>query len=215
LVEKTSQALSEVRVSVDKVSNVVAQISITSTSQERGIDEVSRTMSTMDTVAHQSASLIQSTAESTKEVMNKMHSLDDMVKQFQLSSDGKFISQNGRTLLADMKQAHLNWRIRMANVIMGNESIEDTSGIKNHQVCGLGKWRNGEGRQFEHLSEMRALDIAHEQFHTLVAEAVVLANGGDCKRANELMKQVEDLSATVVGHLDDLERAITREGLKR
>jgi methyl-accepting chemotaxis protein len=213
LVEKTSKALSEVRTSVDKVSDVVAQISITSTHQERGIDEVSRTMSTMDTVAHQSALLIQSTAESTKEVTNKMQSLDQLVRQFQLSNDGKQISTQGRSLLADMKQAHLNWRIRMANVIMGNEQIQDIGNIKNHQACGLGKWRHHEGKRFEHLPEMQALDAAHAQFHALVADAIALANTGDCRAANELMTQVESLSAQVVSHLEALERAITRDGL--
>jgi methyl-accepting chemotaxis protein len=211
LVEKTSQALSEVRSSVDKVSHVVDQISRSSVSQERGIDEVSRTMSTMDSVAHQSAILIQSTEASTKEMTQKMQGLDQLVKQFQLSNDGKQISHQGRTLLADMKQAHLNWRIRMANVIMGNENIDDIGSVKNHHACGLGKWRNGEGKQFEHLSEMRVLDEAHAQFHALVAEAVTLSNNGNCKSANELMAQVEELSAKVVGYLDNLEKAITRD----
>ena len=208
LVEKTSVALQSVRESVDEVTSVVARIATTSNDQARGIDEVAKTMVIMDGVSQQSAALVEETAAAATDVSSKMHALDHLVRQFQLSDDGKRAATYGRSILADMKQAHLNWRIRMSNVIMGDEKISDIATVRNHHVCGLGKWRDGEGRRFEHLPEMQVLDAAHERFHQLVARAVEVSNAGDFRAANAMMAEVEVLSSEVVGHLERLEASI-------
>jgi methyl-accepting chemotaxis protein len=212
LVKQTSSALIDIRDSVHEMSEVVFQISTASHEQEKGIDEINKAIGVMDGVAQQSAALVEETAASAVHVANQMGNLDTMVQLFQLSNDGKRIAQQGRTILADMKQAHLNWRIRMNNVIQGNEKIADVSTVKNHHLCGLGKWRDGEGRKFDYLPEMKALDAAHEAFHLLVAEAVETANRQDYDKANEMAKQINQQSQQVVGLLDDLERAMMKNG---
>jgi len=141
-------------------------------------------------------------------VADRIHGLDVLVQQFKLSEEGLKIKQRGRTLLADMKQAHLNWRIRMSNVVQGHEKIEDIATIRNHHVCGLGKWRDSDGKHYDHLPEMGALDRMHEQFHHCVAEAVEAHNTGDFDRANQLMLDVEMLSQQVVEQLEKIEAKI-------
>lgn len=212
LVEQTSGALVDIRDSVHEMSEVVYQITSASHEQEKGIDEVNKAIAVMDGVAQQSAALVEETAASAVHVASQMKNLNAMVQLFQLSDEGKRVSQQGRTLLADMKQAHLNWRIRMNNVIQGNEKIADTSTVKNHHLCALGKWRDSEGRKFDYLPEMQALDKAHEAFHLFVAEAVETANRKEYDKANAMMLTINEMSQKVVGLLEELERAMMRGG---
>jgi methyl-accepting chemotaxis protein len=212
LVQKTSLALNDIKASVDEMSESVSQIANASREQEKGIDEVNRAIAVMDNVAQQSAALVEQTAAAATHVAAQMHGLDSIVRQFKLSHAGTAVASNGRSILADMKQAHLNWRVRIANVIQGYESNVDINTVKNHHICGLGKWRDSEGRSFDHLPEMKALDLAHEKFHLIVAEAVIAGSEGLCDDANLLLLQVEKMSEEVVELLGKLEAAIMKQG---
>jgi methyl-accepting chemotaxis protein len=212
LVQKTAISLTVVKEAVDEMSGVVSQIATASREQEKGIDEVNRAVTVMDRVAQQSAALVEETAAASMHVAAQMSDLDAVVRQFTLSSAGKSIANIGRSPLADMKQAHLNWRIRMSNVVQGYEKISDISTVKNHHLCGLGKWRDSDGRQFDYLPEMKNLDVLHEKFHVLVAEAVTSAKEGYCDTANELMTEVDVLSAEIVAVLEQIERSMMNNG---
>jgi methyl-accepting chemotaxis protein len=208
LVQKTSEALTNVRCSVDEMSSVVSQISEASIEQEKGINEVNKAISIMDGVAQQSAELIEKTASYSRDVADKMHGLDDLLHKFQLSTSGQKIARSGRSLLADIKQGHLNWVIRINNVVQGLEKISDISTIANPHLCGLGKWRDTEGRNFDQLPEMQKLDVLHTEFHKIVAEAVDFANTGNMDAANSLMAQVDLMSQEIVQLLESLEKSI-------
>jgi methyl-accepting chemotaxis protein len=213
LVKNTSVALVEVGTAVDDMSGLVAQIAMASKEQEKGIDEVSRAITVMDGVAQQSAALVEQTAASATHVAEQMHHLDSVVRNFTLSEEGKRVARHARSPLADMKQAHLNWRVRMANVIQGYETITDTASIKNHHICGLGQWRDSEGHQFDSLAEMHALDQAHEKFHALVAQAVELSNAGNLAAAYDLMDEIDQMSSEVVELITQLEHRMAHSGV--
>jgi len=210
LVQKTSRALSDVRNSVDEMSCVVSQISETSKEQEKGIDEVNKAITVMDGVAQQSATLIEQTAASAMHVAGQMQNLDAVVRQFTLSRHGQNIDRDGNSLLADMKKAHLNWLIRISNVVHGHEKIADTVSARNPNMCGLGQWRHSDGKKFEHLPEMKMLDEAHAKFHQLVGEAIEAANAGIGETVNASMLEVEAMSRKVIALIDQLETAITK-----
>ena len=209
LVQKTSVALTDVRHSVDEMSAVVSQIAEASSEQEKGIGEVNKSILVMDRVAQQSAALVEQTAASATHVADQMHGLDAIVRQFSLSQEGQSIARTGRTLLSDMKQAHLNWLIQLGNVIQGIEKINDLDNVANHHVCGLGRWRNTEGKYLDHLPEMKALDSLHEVFHKTIAQALALANRGDIVAANALMPRIDVLSLEVVHQIELIERAMS------
>ncbi len=208
LVHKTSATLNDVRCSVNEMATVVSQISDSSKEQEKGIDEVNKAITVMDAVAQQSAALVEQTAASATHVASQMHGLDCICRHFTLSKEGQSISHQGRSLLAEMKQAHLNWSVRMGNVVQGIEKIADISAVGNHHVCGLGKWRDNEGRAFEHLPQMKDMDVLHAKFHTLLATILDHSNKGDVDTANEMMIKVDEMSHQMVHVLESLEQAI-------
>ncbi len=212
LVNKTHEALESISGAVNEMTEVVSHITKTSAQQQEAINEINRDISTMDAVAKQTTTLVVQTGEASSAVTQKMHALSHLVAQFQLSTTGIEVAKQGRSLLADMKQAHLNWRIRMSNVVNGYETITDIKTVRDHHVCGLGKWRDSTGRQFENLPQMKQLDTAHARFHQLVGDAVEAANKKDCHTANSKMIEVEALSSEVVGILEKLEEVIMKGG---
>lgn len=213
LVERTSQSLMGVRRSIDEMSAVVSHISTASTEQETGIGEVNRAIHLMEKTAQQSATLVQTSADSAKQVSEQMQGLDAIVQSFALSASGKRIAQQGRSLLADMKQAHLNWRVRMSDVIFGNETIHQVDEVRNHQLCELGQWRNVQGQVLGGLPEIQHFDRIHEVFHQTVADAIALANVRDFDGANAKMREIEQQSNEIVASLDLIEARLQREGI--
>lgn len=208
LVEETSRSLLAVGGAVKDMSGLVSQIAIASQQQEKGIDEVSRAITLMDGVAQQSAALVEQTAASSSHVADQMIQLDGVLRQFSLSETGQEIAKYARSPLADMKQVHLNWRVRMSNVIHGYEDIDDIALAGNHHLCTLGQWRDNEGHQLDHFPEMAQLDESHARFHQLIAQALTLAKSDQIEAAYELMDQVDQLSAEVVAFIEQVEERI-------
>ena len=170
-------------------------------------------MGVMDAVAQQSAALVEQTAAATEQVSDRMHELDHLIGYFELGAEAQQVAKNGRTPLAAMKQAHLNWRMRIANVLSGHETIADIATVRSHHACALGQWRDSEGRVLDHLPEMREMDQEHERFHQLVATAVEHAQRKDFRKVDDIMLEVEVLSTHIVQLLDNLEKKMMAHGV--
>jgi methyl-accepting chemotaxis protein len=207
---EAGDALQQISTSVNHVSSIIAQVTDTSKEQESAIQEVSKAMSVMDGVAQQSAALVEETAASAEQVSKNMNELNALVAQFQLSPSALQIAKSGRTPLADIKQAHLNWKLRIANILSGAETNVSVSEAGNHNICGLGKWRSGVGSQYASLPVMAELDATHAQFHQVVAHAVEAALRKDYKTVDSVMPSIEQLSDKVIALLDQLESQMGR-----
>ncbi len=207
---EAGDALQQISTSVHHVSNIIAQVTDASREQESAVQEVSKAMSVMDGVAQQSAALVEETAASAEQVSENMIELNALVDQFQLSNDSQQIAKVGRSPLADMKQAHLVWKLRIANILSGSDKSVSASEAGNHNACGLGKWRSGAGSQYASLPAMAELDTTHAQFHQQVAQAVDAALRKDYKTVDTVMPSVEHLSDKVVALLEQLENQMGR-----
>lgn len=212
LVNQTSAVLSDVSQAVEQMTHAVQLVARASTEQEHGVVEVNKAIGVLDSLAQQSAVLVGETAASANHVSEQMHSLDQLIKQFTLSQTGKKVAAQGRTLLADMKQAHLNWRIRFANIIWGFEKVADVEAVRNEHLCDLGAWRDGShGVAYAHLPAMQALDKAHEDFHHLVGDALQTVNMVDGVISMALCSKIDAKSAEIVRILDELEAQIAED----
>jgi methyl-accepting chemotaxis protein len=207
---EAGDALRTIQNSVNEVSSIIAQVSDASAEQESAIQEVGKAMSVMDGVAQQSAALVEETAASAEQVSESMTDLNRLISQFQLSRDAQQVAKIGRSPLADMKQAHLSWRLRIANVLSGLDKKVTPAEAGNHNACGLGKWRNGAGKRYESLPIMRTLDETHAAFHQTVAKAVEAALKKDYNGVDALMPCIEAQSKTLVELLTQLEEQMSR-----
>lgn len=206
---QAGQALQQIEDAVGNMNNLIQSVHSSSREQTDRIEEVVKSMSVMDGVAQQSAALVEQSAASAEQVSANMNELNKLINQFSLSQEASLIVQQGRSPLADMKQAHLNWLVRIANVLNGEDTSVNASVAGNHNLCSLGKWRNEFGIQFNHLPIMAELDEAHHAFHQIVAQSVVAAQEKNFAKVDELMPEIRRLSTEVLKLLDQLEGQIT------
>lgn len=208
LVGQSQQSVSRVLELMVSLSDSMNQMSAAAARQAATVQEVSRAIGIIDSAVQHSTQLVEQTSVNTNQVQSQMSGLKKLVDGFKLDVMGKGISVHGRTLLADMKQAHLNWRIRMVNFLEGYDTSVDPKVVGDFTVCALGKWRSSTGVSYEHLPEMAELDRAHRLFHEKVAELVHLKLEGKEEQAYAGLPDIDHLSEVVVGHLSALESAM-------
>jgi methyl-accepting chemotaxis protein len=210
LVNQSQQEMSAVLETMNKLSDSVGIMNATAVRQSTTVQEVSRALEIIDQAVAQSASLV----EDTTHVKRTMQTLSKLVGTFKLNRSGQHIAKVGRTLLSDMKQAHLNWRIKMVNYLEGYDKTVDPKIVGDFTVCALGKWRSSEGVAYEGLVEIDHLDAAHKIFHQKVSELVNLYLEGKVEQAYSGLTQLDYLSEDVVELLTKLELAIEQTATK-
>jgi methyl-accepting chemotaxis protein len=210
LSQQVSEGLLRAQSSVAQVSEVIREVNEASRMQEQSIKDVSHSMSVMDKASQQSAALVEEAVSATEQVKERIYELDHLIGHFELGKDAQAVAKFGRSPLAEMKQAHLNWRMRIANVLSGYETVADVNHVRNHHLCELGKWRDSNGHELDHLPQMRELDTAHEQFHQLVAQAVEAAQVKHFREVDRIMLEVDVLSEKIVTMLTALEQDMSR-----
>jgi methyl-accepting chemotaxis protein len=82
--DTASQAMEQIVNSVNKVTDIVAEISAASTEQHQGIKEISMAIDQMDTVTQQNASLVEQAAVAAQSMTEQSEVLRDSVRFFQL-----------------------------------------------------------------------------------------------------------------------------------
>jgi hypothetical protein len=82
--------------------------------------------------------------------------------------------------------AHMQWKIRLSNVIEGtNSELLDVETVSRDDKCVLGKWINGPGSQmFGRLREFQELKIDHARFHLSAGDILACAIAGDKEGAH-------------------------------
>jgi len=214
LVSQSQQQMDGVLQTMNDLSDTVKVMNAAATRQATTVQEVSRALEVIDHAVAQSAALVEGTTTRTEVVKGQMQGLSKLVATFKLNKEGQVVAKEGRSLLSDMKQAHLNWRIKMVNFLEGYDKTVDPKVVGDFTACALGKWRSSTGVSYEHLSEMDHLDSAHRAFHQKVSELVDLYLAGNVEKAYAGLPEIDSLSEIVVDLLTKLEFAIRENGDK-
>lgn len=207
---EASKALDAIKASVSEVNTTIEQVNQASTEQDKAIQEVNKAMNVLDGASQQSAALVEQTAASAQQVYENMTDLNQLVARFTLNRDAQRIAQQGPTPLSEMKQHLLNWNIRIMNVLNGLDQSTSVDQAADYQGCSLGQWRNGIGRQYEHLPVMQAMDEAHKAFHQLAAETLVAAQQHDHAKVNQLMMALSQASNQTISLMEQVEQQLGR-----
>lgn len=203
-------ALQRISDSVNEVGSIINQVAEASLQQEQAIQSLNQSMGVIDEVAQQSAHLVAETTAATEQLSETMSQLHRLVGQFTLSNEGKQIAKQGPSPLATMKQAHLNWRLRIPNIIAGFEDNVNLTNIADHHFCELGKWMNGEGKAYATLPVMSELNKAHADFHQFVAKTIAAGQAQDHKQVERNIPYIEQASNHIVALITQLEQQMTR-----
>jgi methyl-accepting chemotaxis protein len=87
LVDESGQTLAEIKDAVNKVSDIIAEITAASEEQAQGIDQVNTAVATMDTMTQQNAALVEEATAASKQLEQQGQSLVAQVSQFRTRDD--------------------------------------------------------------------------------------------------------------------------------
>ncbi|MQA23769.1 methyl-accepting chemotaxis protein [Rugamonas rivuli] len=86
LVEQAGQTMSEVVASVQRVTDIMADISSAGDEQSAGIEQINQAVSEMDTVTQQNAALVEEAAAAAESMQQQAASLERVVSIFQIGA---------------------------------------------------------------------------------------------------------------------------------
>ncbi len=196
-VEDAGKTMQEIVSSVQRVTDIMGEITAASIEQSAGIDQVNSAITSMDEVTQQNAALVEEAAAAAESLVEQAVTLMDTVNEFKLNG-GNQVTNNRRASnspmrrpnatvskaaglakpetkfsFADATQAHIKWKNRLVNYVSGNsdEHLEVEKVCRDDQ-CPLGGWIHGEARKHAHLHEYKELKTAHAEFHQSVGDIV-------------------------------------------
>ena len=94
LVAEAGSTMNDIVSSVQRVSDIISEITAASSEQSAGIDEINRAIGQMDAVTQQNAALVEEAAAAAESMQNQAHSLAQIVSVFKL--DGVEAGRAGR-----------------------------------------------------------------------------------------------------------------------
>src|SRR5450830_283832 len=107
LVEDAGKTMGEIVASVQRVTDIMGEITAASVEQSAGIDQVNDAITSMDEVTQQNAALVEQAAAAAESLVDQAVSLIEVVSAFQLN-DGSFSSNKstGRAIASRPAASH-------------------------------------------------------------------------------------------------------------
>ncbi|WP_287034329.1 methyl-accepting chemotaxis protein, partial [Methylophilus sp.] len=84
LVENAGNTMNEVVSSVQRVADIISEISAASSEQSTGIDQVNQAVTSMDETTQQNAALVEEAAAAAESLVDQANQLADAISQFKL-----------------------------------------------------------------------------------------------------------------------------------
>ena len=199
-IEHTRQAQEAFTAIVDminEINDMNTQIASASEEQSAVSEEINRNVVVISDVARQTSEGSGRIAESSERVSGLAEELQGLVRQFRVADQQQFDFGAARA-------AHLAWKTKLRSFLDGRSTLTREQAV-SHRHCVLGKWYYGEGlAKYGQMDEMQAIEAPHEALHGLIARIIECKEQGDMAEAERLYREVEPLSAQIVGCLDSL-----------
>ena len=88
LVDETGKVLDEIVLGVKKVTDVMAEIAVSSREQASGIEQVNQAVASMDTTTQQNAALVEQSSSAAQTLTGQAAKLAELIARFQVAGDG-------------------------------------------------------------------------------------------------------------------------------
>ena len=103
------------------------------------------------------------------------------------------------------RSKHLAWKLKVESFLHGDRSLTEAQAV-SHRDCELGEWLYSTGlKKYEHISQMRDLELAHIELHAIVRRIVQMKRAGDEARARLELKKLGPASNTLIRLLKEVE----------
>jgi len=211
LVQGSSEALNRIVQSITEVSQVMDDIASSSQEQKEGIDQVNVAISQIDSAVQENSVLAKHTATTSEELNDLSLVMKSNMAQFTIDRNTSQPSRVRSSDDFDFSLARRNlrqWQI-IARSYLNDISIPfDRSTAGNVEKCSLGQWLKGDGKTYQSLTSVQALEKEHAKFHQFVGETLHLKDAGDLDKANEIMNKLAKKVDKVIELIDQVEQDI-------
>ena len=198
VIQRTAAGVTTMSLSSDQVTTSTASIAAVSQENSAAAEEVSAATEEM------SAEVQEIVASSTL-LAEMAERLDALIAHFRTGEVA--VDAALRDEFETYRAAHRNWVVRLGRMMTGREHI-DAAKLGDHTQCALGKWYHSSGTEtYRATPAFKQLGEAHREMHGSVKSCVEARARGDDKGARAAFDQVRHKSATVVGRIDEVERA--------
>ena len=211
-VEQAGKTMQDIVASVQRVTDIMGEITAASSEQSAGIDQVNTAVTSMDETTQQNAALVEQAAAAAESLVEQAIQLSDVVSVFKLDNNKSTSNRRAPSSplrkvgapdqkksfsFKDATDAHAKWKMRLVQYV-GGQSHEDfdVNAVSCDDKCDLGKWIHGPAVQHSSLNEYKNLRSSHAEFHKTVGaiinfvhednqSAAKLLLGGDFARASK------------------------------
>ncbi len=218
VVNKAGTALDDIVTEVNStVSDIGGVLSVTNeevASSDKVVELINRLASVIETTAaqaeevasstEQTSAAMQTVAASSEEGSAMANDLKAMVDVFKVAGARELDAVG---LLEQAKSDHLLWKMRVANMLQGIETLTENE-LTSHSDCRLGKWYFALDNPYKNDADFRAVDEPHKQVHEYAKQAVIAYQAGDKKKAAHYAAMLGRNSDRVLILLDRLIKKI-------
>ncbi|MBK6744680.1 MAG: Tar ligand binding domain-containing protein [Hydrogenophilales bacterium] len=206
LVESAGKTMQEIVDAVKRVTDIMGEITSASVEQSQGIEQVNAAVTQMDEMTQQNAALVEEAAAAAESLQDQAGSLVQAVSVFRTSAGG---GKPARQLMAPgslgqaptrllpmagadfdaMILAHQDWKKKLRVALASEQEARklQPKDIAKDNVCALGKWIYGPGREHSAMPEYGQLKEHHGRFHRCAADVARKAQEGDKDGAKALL----------------------------
>jgi|GEM_PF-2670448 len=210
-VKGSGDALNEIAESVEQVKVTIEELSHFSFEQSQQIHSMTQVIQGIDREVHNTTLRLDNSTKLASSLNNMSVQMSNTVNQFKIAPEilkATHLPVSNQVDFAAARRAHRQWRVNVRAYINDIPVNFDKNSADNGQVCALGKWIYGIGREFEHLPAYQKLEVEHAKMHQFIGQVIQLKDQGKIAEANREMLNLEKMSAQVVGLIDNLEHAL-------
>jgi aerotaxis receptor len=193
--------MDEAMASVEKVANVLENISHATAEQSVGVSKVSTALVEMDGITQQNAAMVEELAAAAQSLNGQVQQVHDSIRVFRLTDADVTLAEvdavslrkenRGSTGEFDHDEAlrtHQQYSITLRNAILRKLTL-DADSLRRDDCCQLGEWLRGPGGQHSaHKTGFTELLRHHREFHL---EAGKVADAINSKRMSEAQAMLE------------------------
>lgn len=180
--------------------------------------EISANVEEQTAASEETSSAIMIVNEETQSLQTEInktgraiHMISTIINKIRLDVLGEIDELDLKTQLEICMTDHLIWRWRVYNMILGFEQLSEDQ-VGTHHTCRLGKW--ADSAEFDNQSMVRVIkemNSPHEALHNFAKKSIQAYNHGDQSQAEAYLKDIDQVSAQVISHLEKLKTIAKKE----
>ncbi|WP_448204451.1 methyl-accepting chemotaxis protein [Azospirillum sp. sgz302134] len=210
LVRSAGSTLTDIVSGIARVADLVSEIARATAEQASGLDEVNTAVAQMDEMTQKNAALVEESTAAARSLEEQAAQLRQQMAFFALDRaaaagrGGSDDLSRHVQLIENTKIDHITFRENVMKAVQGRGDATSDR-LADHHGCRLGKWYDTMTDAAVRSSPVFAkLAEPHARFHEAGKRALAAHEQGDETAATRALEDLERLSGTVLGLLDQL-----------